>query len=380
MAPERIGESDGVDARTDVYGVGAMLHFLIAGRAPFDGDDQAALLREVLSDARAATRACGPGIPAALDDLVARCLAKAPAERPGSGPRPPDGAASRRCRRGRRTDARAWWELMARGPVVGRGSPFARRRSPLTLHVRQAIRSGSAGQVDDPGLGLPLRIRAESRYREAIAGKLAQDGDRGLRRRRRAEEAACQRQCAEDQPRELPRQLKKTCRCRYCTRFLRRIAIVSVCLVLPAVIDDDQMRGQGAGTDRRCRCAAVATARPVRAAIRPAARVGQIGGREPIAVVGADPRIEPAASASSRNTFARTAARSAVRSAPRAAAGTPVRRRSSCSAAGRTSPPRRWGLRQRPARRDTRRHARSRGTRPARRAACGRRVGPAAGC
>ena len=41
MAPERIGHPSDVDPRADVYGVGALIFFLAAGRAPFAGDDEA---------------------------------------------------------------------------------------------------------------------------------------------------------------------------------------------------------------------------------------------------------------------------------------------------------------------------------------------------
>ena len=115
MAPERIGDPSDVDPRTDVYGVGALIFFLAAGRAPFAGDDEAAVLREVLAEPAPRLRDLVPDAPPALDDLVARCLAKVPIERPGaigdiasvleSLPLPP----------WTRDDARAWWALWREG-------------------------------------------------------------------------------------------------------------------------------------------------------------------------------------------------------------------------------------------------------------------------
>ncbi len=109
MAPERIGHPSGVDARADVYGVGAILYFLATGRPPFDAPDQAALLRVVISEPAPRLSTMAEGIPAALDDLVARCLEKTPADRPTGVAEivtvlnaldlPPWTAA----------DARAWW-------------------------------------------------------------------------------------------------------------------------------------------------------------------------------------------------------------------------------------------------------------------------------
>ena len=41
MPPERIGHPSDIDARADVYGVGVLIFFLTAGRAPFAGNDEA---------------------------------------------------------------------------------------------------------------------------------------------------------------------------------------------------------------------------------------------------------------------------------------------------------------------------------------------------
>jgi tRNA A-37 threonylcarbamoyl transferase component Bud32 len=117
MAPERIGHPSAVDARADVYGVGAILFYLVAGRPPFDAADQAGLLRDVLATMAPRLAALAPDVPGELDDLVARCLAKTPAERP-------DGVAeivaaldALELPAWTRDDARAWWEhWRAAGP------------------------------------------------------------------------------------------------------------------------------------------------------------------------------------------------------------------------------------------------------------------------
>ncbi|MBX3471399.1 MAG: serine/threonine protein kinase, partial [Planctomycetes bacterium] len=83
MAPE---QADGrpVDARTDVYGLGATLFALLTGRAPFEGASPIAVLGAVLSQAPPAPSRLRPGLPPALDALVLACLAKDPAGRPAS--------------------------------------------------------------------------------------------------------------------------------------------------------------------------------------------------------------------------------------------------------------------------------------------------------
>jgi serine/threonine-protein kinase len=84
MAPEAFkGE---VDARSDVYSVGATLYFLLTGRPPFEGNDE-----EFLREAHARHPVSPPSrlrratVPPELETLVLRCLAKSPAERYADG-------------------------------------------------------------------------------------------------------------------------------------------------------------------------------------------------------------------------------------------------------------------------------------------------------
>ncbi|AFE09906.1 serine/threonine protein kinase [Corallococcus coralloides DSM 2259] len=73
MAPEQI-RGQGVDARADVFSLGAVLHEAVSGRAPFDGDSPVERMSAALRDAP-------PVLPGELGTVIARCLAKAPGER-----------------------------------------------------------------------------------------------------------------------------------------------------------------------------------------------------------------------------------------------------------------------------------------------------------
>jgi serine/threonine-protein kinase len=115
MAPERIGAPSGVDARADIYGVGAILFFLVAGRPPFEGADEASLLQQVLTKPVPQLTTLVRGVPAPLDDLVARCLAKTPVERPGTVGDIVAVLESLRLPPWTRDDARGWWELWREG-------------------------------------------------------------------------------------------------------------------------------------------------------------------------------------------------------------------------------------------------------------------------
>lgn len=77
MAPEQIVSPADVDARADVWALGVILHELMTGAPPFEG--------RTLDELRAnVTKAPAPpmrGVPAGLQAVVRRCLAKAPGER-----------------------------------------------------------------------------------------------------------------------------------------------------------------------------------------------------------------------------------------------------------------------------------------------------------
>ena len=87
MAPEQ-WRGGAVDARADVFAVGALLYHLVTGKRPFTADTPAGVMQKVLEvdPPPASTRA--PGIPPALDAVLRAALAKDPAGRyPKSAPR-----------------------------------------------------------------------------------------------------------------------------------------------------------------------------------------------------------------------------------------------------------------------------------------------------
>ncbi|RKI01404.1 serine/threonine-protein kinase [Corallococcus sp. AB038B] len=73
MAPEQI-RGQGVDARADVFSLGAVLYEAVSGRGPFGGDSPVERMSAALRDAP-------PVLPGELGTVIARCLAKDPGER-----------------------------------------------------------------------------------------------------------------------------------------------------------------------------------------------------------------------------------------------------------------------------------------------------------
>jgi serine/threonine-protein kinase len=79
MAPEQ-AHGAAADVRTDVYGLGATLYFLLTGRPPYSGSS-AQVLARVLDSEPARPRALAPHMPAELEIICARCMERAPERR-----------------------------------------------------------------------------------------------------------------------------------------------------------------------------------------------------------------------------------------------------------------------------------------------------------
>jgi serine/threonine-protein kinase len=80
MSPEQAA-GHGLDARSDLFSLGVVLHELLTGRRLFAGDDPLAVLEQVCAARVAAPSVVEPAAPAALDPVVLRALAPEPADR-----------------------------------------------------------------------------------------------------------------------------------------------------------------------------------------------------------------------------------------------------------------------------------------------------------
>ncbi len=83
MAPEQV-RGKNVDARTDIYALGALAYHLVTGRPPFSGDNAIAIGFAHLSETPTAPRQLRKDCPAPLDAAILAALAKSADDRPAS--------------------------------------------------------------------------------------------------------------------------------------------------------------------------------------------------------------------------------------------------------------------------------------------------------
>jgi response regulator RpfG family c-di-GMP phosphodiesterase/serine/threonine protein kinase len=85
MPPEQSHDPSSVCKQADVYGLGATLFWLLTGEAPYPHVAHTAhALRQLQQQPPRRLRDLRPGVPAALDELMARMLARSPDDRPAS--------------------------------------------------------------------------------------------------------------------------------------------------------------------------------------------------------------------------------------------------------------------------------------------------------
>jgi serine/threonine-protein kinase len=80
LSPEQ-AQGGPVDARTDIYSLGAVLYELLTGRPPFVGDSPVAVAYKQVNETPAVPSSLNPDVPARLDAVVMKALSKNPSNR-----------------------------------------------------------------------------------------------------------------------------------------------------------------------------------------------------------------------------------------------------------------------------------------------------------
>jgi serine/threonine protein kinase len=154
LAPEQGVDSHAVDARADIYSLGATFWFLLTGAPPFTGATVMDRARAHRSQALRPIRSVRPEVPAGLEAILMRMLAREPQDRH------PTAAAV--------VEALAPWTKQKVDPPPEREMPTVRRA------LRRAA-APPAGPVDPPPGSTPLPERplpAWRRWLRYVQGRL----------------------------------------------------------------------------------------------------------------------------------------------------------------------------------------------------------------
>jgi serine/threonine-protein kinase len=165
VAPEALRDEP-VDGRTDVYALGCVLHRMLTGQVPYPRESDAAMIAAHLHDVPPCPSELA-GVGRAFDAVIARALAKDPAERFASAG---DLAAAARAALSAPDDVPADAPPAASGPAAAHertavappAADVTRRAGPVaerTLHRRPAGASGTPTATPAPAASPPGRSR-----------------------------------------------------------------------------------------------------------------------------------------------------------------------------------------------------------------------------
>jgi serine/threonine-protein kinase len=143
MAPEGMSDPSQIDARADIFALGAVGYFLLAGKSPFPGRTAIEVFRmERQGPPPPLSRAAPNPVPASLEEVLGRCLAFRRDDRPGSAEAldamleacavlPP----------WKVEDARAWWRDRGPAALASVRAQRVERDQVLTLASDSSARS-----------------------------------------------------------------------------------------------------------------------------------------------------------------------------------------------------------------------------------------------
>jgi serine/threonine-protein kinase len=81
MSPEQCSQSGPIDARSDVYSLGVIVFEMLSGRVPFTGESPTVIMMKQVQDEPPSIRELRPDLPAGMDSLIKKALAKQPIDR-----------------------------------------------------------------------------------------------------------------------------------------------------------------------------------------------------------------------------------------------------------------------------------------------------------
>jgi len=161
MSPEQIRGAAEVDARTDIFALGAILYEAVTGRVAFDADSDFEMMKRITEGHYTSPEQVVPGLPEGLVQCIRKALAVEPAER------------FQDCAAFRAALEQALEEKTAPAPAPA-SPPVARRKSPVALSVLGGL-SGGLVLVLVLTLAILVRMKEEEQHLRELRQQAEQD-------------------------------------------------------------------------------------------------------------------------------------------------------------------------------------------------------------
>jgi serine/threonine-protein kinase len=81
MSPEQCSQTGTIDARSDIYSLGVIVFEMLTGRVPFTGESPTMIMMKQVQDEPPSVLETRPDLPASVDELIKKALAKRPSDR-----------------------------------------------------------------------------------------------------------------------------------------------------------------------------------------------------------------------------------------------------------------------------------------------------------
>jgi len=144
LAPEAVLAPDEVDARADIYALGAVAYALLTATPVFQGTSAMEVCAQHLHSApEPPSVRLGQPLPSALERLLLRCLAKKPEDRPQSAAALSVELRALGLAPWTQEQARAWWR--DNGDKIGPRSVRRSQNSPVGTAVTIDVEARAAG-------------------------------------------------------------------------------------------------------------------------------------------------------------------------------------------------------------------------------------------
>ncbi len=175
MSPEQI-RSQKLDGRSDLFNVGILLFEMLTGRPPFDAPNWAEMASQLLAAPLPKVAAAGIEVPEAVEELVAKCLARDPALRHRDAAELTEALESIELRkpgrllRIRKLSRRLWIVLAASMALLAAGAIYLRLRQPVFPSVAVLAFANETGrrEWDYAVSGLAEGLREDLRHVQGL--------------------------------------------------------------------------------------------------------------------------------------------------------------------------------------------------------------------